>query len=356
MTHLAIDLGETNQMSEAILFHPQRPQEQRYLRFATKHDQLKQVVRDREVRTVIIEACRTAHWVCPLLQDLGVEVIVANTGTEDFQTNKRRPKTDREDAIRLMRLFLDGRLKPIALRSARAMEQQAQLNVRRMVVAELTSYKSQIRSVLDCVGITCPPGKKAWTKKGLAGLRRWCETPPEPVAPGWWQRHLQCLLDRIEARMAELRACDRAIAELRQADAHAEHLTTIPGIGDINAVALAASIDRPERFRDSKQVSRYSGFDPVPYESGKRKGTIGISRGSNAAMRGYLYEACNIAVCRLKEPWFVLQYQRLLQTGKPRPKVLCAIARRLYVLCWRMLKTGCSWTEVTAHSLAAAGR
>lgn len=355
MTHIAIDLGSTSGFSEAVLFHPERPQDVQHQRFQTDHASLRSFFSGRtDVTTAIIESCRVAGWVCDLLTELGLTVLVANTNSDAFRDASKRRKTDRLDALRLMRLYLMGQLTTVTMRSERARWQKQILELRAAVVSEQTGCKNRIRNVLDGAGLVFRAGKSGWTKASIERLWAWTEAPPVGVPGGIWQGVLRMLLERLTRLRGEIASFDSVVASLSKSDAGVPRLQEIPGIGPLTSVAVSASIDDPKRFRTGKQVSRFSGLDPVPFESGKSKKTLGISRRSWSLMRGYLYEACQIGVHRRKDPWFQLQYQRLVaKTGCAR-KALCAIARRLYVLCWRMLKTGASWAELTAASLATA--
>lgn len=354
MTHLAIDLGTTSGFSEAVLFDPNCPGKQQFLRFRTDHASIRELFAQLAVTTVIIESCRTAGWVHDLLVELGLTVLVANTNSDAFRDAGKRRKTDRMDAVRLMRLYLLNELETVHLRSERARSQKQVLDLRRATVDEMTACKNSIRNLLDGAGLVFAAGKSGWTKRSLGQLERWCTTSPAGVPGGAWQAALRLLLDRFLRLQAEVATYDGLVATLVDKDAGARQLQRIPGIGALTCLVVAASIDDPTRFRSSKQVSRFSGFNPEPYESGKTKRTLGISRRSWSLLRAYLYEACQIGVHRCKDPWFQLQYQRLVARTGSKRKALCAIARRLYVLCWRMLRTGGSWADLTAASLAKA--
>jgi len=354
MTHLAIDLGTTSSFSEAVLFDPTNPSFKRHLRFRTTHADIRAMFAEVQPSVVIIESCRTASWTYDLFVELGAKTLVANTSSAAFQDASHRNKSDRLDAVRLQDLFLFKKLETVVMRSARAREEKQILELRRQVVADRTACMNAIRCLLDGVGLTFKPGKSGWTKRSLGILERWCDTAPAGVPGGFWQRSLALLLERFERQQAEVDRFDALIDDLQAADAGARQLQEVPGIGRLTSLAVSASIDDPRRFHRAKQVSRYSGLDPAYRESGKTKLSIGISRRSWSILRAYLFEACQIAIHRCREPWFCLQYERLAAKTGSKRKAICAIARRLYVLCWRMLKTGASWADVTADSLAAA--
>lgn len=355
MTHLAIDLGTTNCYSDSVLFNPQQPGSRRHLRFKTRRADIRHVVAEHGITTVIIEMCRPAHWVRQDLLALGVEVLVVNTNGEAFRAGKRRSKTDRQDADRLRLLYLQGDLTYVTFLGEEARSQKQLLTLRQSVVQFRASLKCQIRSLLDTVGLTVPAGKSGWGVRRLAALDSWCTAAPDGIPAGPWQTHLSHLMQMYHRLSQEIASFDASVQAAERGSAQAQFLRQIPGIGLFIAVAVAASIDDPCRFRSGKQVSKYSGFHPIPFESGKMRRDLGISRMSWSLLRGYLVEACCIAIFCQKDPWFVLQYERLLHKTGTKKVALCAVARRLYVKCWHMLRTGESWESVTRDSLAAAG-
>lgn len=71
------------------------------------------------------------------------------------------------------------------------------------------------------------------------------------------------------------------------------HLTSVPGVGPITALAFVAAIEDPDRFRRSRDVGAYLGLTPRRYQSGERDVTGGISRQGDAMARHCLYEAAN---------------------------------------------------------------
>ncbi len=46
-------------------------------------------------------------------------------------------------------------------------------------------------------------------------------------------------------------------------------LMTIPGVGQLTALAFAAAVDDPERFKRSRDIGAYFGLAPRRYQSGE---------------------------------------------------------------------------------------
>jgi transposase len=75
---------------------------------------------------------------------------------------------------------------------------------------------------------------------------------------------------------------------------------TIPGVGRLTALAFAATIDDPDRFRRSRDVGAYLGLVPRRYQSGELDYTGSISKCGDGRLRTLLYEAANVMLTRYR--------------------------------------------------------
>ena len=75
---------------------------------------------------------------------------------------------------------------------------------------------------------------------------------------------------------------------------------TIPGVGQLTALAFVAAIDDPSRIRRSRDVGAYLGLVPRRYQSGEVDYTGGISKCGDRRVRTLLYEAANVMLTRYK--------------------------------------------------------
>ena len=85
----------------------------------------------------------------------------------------------------------------------------------------------------------------------------------------------------IAARIAVMTAVAAIDADMRRmtrASAACRRLMTIPGVGQLTALAFVATIDDPSRIRRSRDVGAYLGLVPRRYQSGEVDYVGGISR------------------------------------------------------------------------------
>src|SRR5262249_5694419 len=151
----------------------------------------------------------------------------------------------------------------------------------------------------------------------------------------------------------ELRGAAGARLDQRAgASAAVRLLETTPGVGPRTAEAVVAHLHHPERFATGKQVSAYGGLVPRQYQSGEtdRKGRI--TRRGPALLHKLLVE-CAWAMLRYNA-WARTVYLRLTHGGKTHKKqAIVALARKLLVRCWAMLRDRRPWRGPAPLSAAA---
>lgn len=112
-------------------------------------------------------------------------------------------------------------------------------------------------------------------------------------------------------------------------------------------------IDDPKRFKSGKQVGAYAGLVPSQFESGmsKRQGRI-TGRGSTL-LRALLVEVAWLM--RRYNPHFRGMFDQVCRGIPSRRKIaVVAVARRLLVTCWAMMRDGTDWKAPTAPRAGAS--
>jgi hypothetical protein len=104
-----------------------------------------------------------------------------------------------------------------------------------------------------------------------------------------------------------------------------------------------ACIDDPHRFTTGRQVSAYFGLVPRQYQSGETNRNGRITKRGNPLARTILVE-CAWASLRYNE-WAKGVYDRICGKQKTRKKkAAVALARKIAVLAWAMLRDEKDWT------------
>lgn len=115
-------------------------------------------------------------------------------------------------------------------------------------------------------------------------------------------------------------------------------------IGPRLSEAMSAAIDDASRFENGKQVGSYFGLTPRRYQSGSTNRQGKISGCGNKLVRSMLIQVSWLGL--RYSAWMRGIYERARRGSKSRKKIaIVAVARKLAVLCWVLLKEDRFWQE-----------
>lgn len=303
--------------------------------------EVERLVRRTRPAVVVIEACTLAGWVHDLCARLGVTCKVANTGAEAWKFKHAKRKTDRDDALRLAQLWALGQLPEVVVPAKAVREWRALIAHRQALVTQRVAAQNRIRAILVGQGLPAPRGAKAWSAAGLEGIGQFARPLAECAPDDLWRGMLDLALTAYRQAEELVAAAEAKLDALGKADARVRLLDTMPGLGPRTAEAVVAHLDDPKRFRSGKQVGAYGGLVPRQYQSGEDDRRGRISKRGPAVLRKLLVQ-CAWAMLRYN-PWARAVYDRLSR-GKARKKqAVVALARKVLVRCWAMLRDGTAW-------------
>jgi transposase len=350
-TIIAIDLGRHN--SVACVY--QRSTRQHNFRtLDTTPDALTRLLDRHKGALVVVEACANAGWVHDRAVAAGHPVKVANTAAEAWKFKHLKRKTDRDDALRLAELEAIGQLPTVVMPDPAARQRRMLIAFRQELVGRRVACQNRIRALFAGQGLPTPRGHRAWTETGLAGIEGHARPLAECASEELWQGMLGLAVAEYRALLAQIAETERRLDALAEADAATGLLETIPGLGRRTAEAVAAHLGDARRFASAKQVGAFAGLVPRQYQSGvtDRRGTI--TRRGPALLRKLLVEC---AWCMLRyNPWAQTVYTNLTGGGQARKKpAVVALARKILVRCWAMLRDGVPWRPEPGPAASAAG-
>jgi transposase len=148
------------------------------------------------------------------------------------------------------------------------------------------------------------------------------------------------LLAIIAAMARELAQLTERVLDIARAEPVCRRLMGVPGVGPLTALAFRATVDRPERFRHSRDVGAHLGLTPKRYQSGGTDVQGGISRCGDELARTALHEAAHSLLVRGRK-WSTLRawgMQVARRRGMARARV--AVARKLATIPHRMWADG----------------
>jgi transposase len=316
----------------------------------TSRSEVERLITRTRPAVVVIEACSLAGWVHDLCADLGVPCKVANTGAEAWKYKHAKRKTDRDDALRLAQLYALGQLPEVVIPAKATREWRALIGHRQALITRRVAAQNRIRSILVGQGLPAPRGAKAWSAAGLAGIGQFARRLGDCAADELWRGLLDLALTDYRQAEELVAAAEAKLDAMGKADSRVRLLDTMPGLGPRTAEAVVAHLDNPKRFRSGKQVSAYGGLVPRQFQSGEDDRRGRISKRGPAVLRKLLVQ-CAWAMIRYN-PWASAVYVRLSR-GKARKKqAIVALARKILVRCWAMLRDGVAWRADPAPAVA----
>lgn len=347
-TILAIDLGKY----KSVACLSRSVDDHRFFAFATSRAEITRLLDKHQPSVVLIEACLLAGWVHDVCTDKGIRCLVANTTSEAWKFKHLKRKTDRDDAQRLAEIYRLGKFPTVVVPRKEVREKRGLIETRQKLVGRRVALQNRIRSILVGQGLPAPCGAKAWTQIGLAGIAAYAQPIADCAPLDLWRGRLHLALAELEHVKALLDQAEKKLDELAKTNEGMKVLDTIPGVGPRTAEAVVAFLPEPELFRTAKQVSAYGGLVPRQYQSADTDHRGRITKRGPRTLRKLLVE-CAWVMLRYNA-WARAVYQRLTHGGKTRKKqAIVALARKLLVRCWAMLRDGTVWrAEVDAAAVA----
>ena len=210
--------------------------------------------------------------------------------------------------------------------------------------------KNNIRAIFERQGLKLPAGDKAWA---AAGIAEWGKAAQDASAPAeqLWRFQVHVELKLLEALEEQIKQVESKLAELAKADQRVRQLRTAPWVGPRLSEAVVTIIDDPKRFKSARQVSSYSGLTPRRWQSGESDRQGHISHAGNRLLRGLLVEVAWLGV--RANTWMKNVYENVRRGSDKRKKIaIVAVARRLLVKLWAMLRDGTEWKEPASSPVA----
>ena len=282
------------------------------------------------VKRIVFETGRMAPTLYHGLDALGLPVVCAES-RQAYQALKSLAthKTDRNDARGLAHLARTGFFKPVHVKSLPAHALRSLIIARKKLVGQRVTLDNQIRGLAVVFGVRLPRALTAafirqalQASEGITGL----------------SAAVRGLVAARTAVLAAVAAIDADIKQLVRASAACRRLMTIPGVGQLTALAFTAAIDDPGRFRRSRDISAYLGLVPRRYQSGEVDYAGSISKCGDRRMRALLYDAANVMLTRYKPALKLKDWAFAIARRSTMRKARIALARRLAIIMLAMLR------------------
>lgn len=305
---------------------------------------------DEDIRVVsCYEAGRDGFWLHRYLVSCGIENLIVDSASIEVDRRKRRAKTDRIDASKLLRMLMryhGGEKKLWAIVRVPSVEDEDARHIGReldVLKRERTSKRNRIKRLLIQQGLRVNNPSNMKFLQELTSFRTW---DGREVSTD--------LKARIEIEYKRLRLVEDQIGILekekkeRLKEPNTESLRKVNqllllrGIGSVSSWNFVMEFFGWREFSNRKEVGALAGLTPTPYDSGGSVHEQGISKAGNKRIRALSVE---IAWAWLRfQPnsklshWYMKKFghggKRLRRIG------IVALARQLLIALWRYLENG----------------
>lgn len=266
-----------------------------------------------------------------------------------------RVKTDKRDAAMLARLCRAGELTAVTVPDADDEAVRDLFRARCDAKQMEKTARQNLLSFLLRIG-QAYSGSRHWTKT------HWSWLESLSLAYSAQQLALQEYIDTIKQCSARVSRYDQMLHDVsmqwkRYTDVR--NLQSLRGVSFLSAVGIVAEVGDLRRFRSAKQLMAYAGLVPSENSSGAKVRRGGITKSGNRHLRWLLVESAWSYRMKARKSVYLLKrqgelsagaaelswkaqvrlcgrYQRLLQKGKPKAKVVVSIARELAGFIWAL--------------------
>lgn len=340
---LGIDLGK-NSCSVAGLDASGRV----VLRRRLHRDSVEKLASRLPACVMAMEACCGAHHLGRVLQAYGHEVRLMSP--EYVQPYVKAQKNDERDAEAIAEAATRPTMRFVELKSEDQLDMQSLHRARSRLVGERTALINQLRAVLLERGIAVAQGRSR-LRRYLVSVLDGDDTPPLPLSS-----RIRQLIDDMWAQWLELdrriAAFDAEFIAAARSNADAQRLSTIPGIGILNATALIAAIGDARRFARARDLAAWLGLVPRQATTGGRPRLLGITKRGNKYLRTLLIHGARAALPSLATTEGPLgNWLRGLSARAHRNTVIVALANKLARIAWAVLRSATIYKAAPAASL-----
>ena len=286
---------------------------------------------DLPLERVGLEACSLTAWLHDELHAAGLPAVCIETRQANAAMKTMPNKTDRNDARALAQIMRTGWYRQVHVKSRQCRLWRSLLVARRTVLNEMRSMENVVRAVLREAGLKLGvPGRAAFAGR----VRELTEGDARVTTL------VEPLLAILATMLDQLAHLTKQVQDIVRQEAVCRRLMSVPGVGPITALAFRATIDRPDRFRRSRDVGAHLGLTPARYQSGETDIQGKISRCGDELARTALYEAAHTLLVRSRK-WSALRaWGMKVAKARGMARARVAVARKLAVILHRMWSDG----------------
>ena len=282
---------------------------------------------------VVMETCGGAHHWGREIQQLGNEVrLIAPIYVKAFA---KRQKSDARDAAAIVEAAQRPTMRFAAVKTQQVQARSMVFRTRGMLVRQRTQTVNAIRGHLAKFGLVAPRGV-ANIAQLLKAFTERAESLPELVVST-----TAMLFERIDELNAQIDEVDKKMRLLVRENEELRRLTTIPGVGEVTALAVHAFAPSMDSFARGSDFAAWIGLTPWEISTGGRQRLGRITKMGQRDLRQLLVLGATAVIRHagrrkeITDPWF-----RRMLAEKPAKLVAVALANKMARNIWALMVTG----------------
>ena len=230
---------------------------------------------------IAMEACCGAHHLGRVFSAQAHTVRLMSP--EYVRPYVQAQKNDDRDAEAIAEAATRPTMRFVTLKREEQLDMQTLHRARDQAVRERTSLMNQLRAVLLERGVIVPQGRAKLRLRVTELLRHGTGELSSRI-----QLLIEDMLTRWQGLDERIAVFDAEFTAEAKRDEAARRLTSIPGIGALNATALVAAVGDAETFARGRNLAAWLGLVPRPATTGGKPRLFGIAKRGSKYLRKML--------------------------------------------------------------------
>lgn len=312
---IGIDLGK-----HSFHIHCQDKSGNALLRKKFTRTKLMQFLATCPSSVVVMEACAGAHFMARRISDIGHEAkLISPQFVRPFVKSN---KNDFIDAEAICEAASRPSMRFVQPRTETQQAMRALHRVRESLIRDKVKTTNQIHGFLLEFGISLPTGD--------AAIKRLSLVLAEHEVPEYLSRLLMKLHAHYLYLIEQITELESELNQSIKADATAQRIMTIPGVGPMTASLLSSLLGDGKQFSCSRDFAASTGLVPRQYSTGGKSTLLGISKRGNKNLRRLLVQCARSFMMRLEhQQGRLAEWVRKQLDNKHSNIVACALANKL---------------------------
>ncbi|HIB2204681.1 TPA: IS110 family transposase [Escherichia coli] len=274
---------------------------------------------------VVMEACAGAHFMARRISDIGHDVkLISPQFVRPFVKSN---KNDFIDAEAICEAASRPSMRFVQPRTETQQAMRALHRVRESLIRDKVKTTNQIHGFLLEFGISLPTGD--------AVIKRLSLVLAEHEIPEYLSRLLMKLHAHYLYLIEQITELESELNQSIKADATAQRIMTIPGVGPITASLLSSQLGDGKQFSCSRDFAASTGLVPRQYSTDGKSTLLGISKRGDKNLRRLLVQCARSFMMRLEhQQGRLAEWVRKQLDNKHSNIVACALANKLARIAW----------------------